>query len=102
MRQISVDGQQEIEVNERTFTVYYHAAASMAYWPAQTSGPVERCYPDESECDIQSVNIYQLSGTGDTPVDLPFQSTETMKKIEAALDYEVIEDQLWEAFHQGD
>lgn len=103
MRQISIDGQQELEVNERTFTVYYHAAASMAYWPAQTSGPVEHCYPDESECDIDPIRIYQIASVGEPSADYIFQNDkELMQFLHDAIDLDIVEEQLWEAFHQGD
>lgn len=78
VRTVEVEGTQEIDGRD----IDYTATVRVMYQPAQLYGPPEKCYPDESETDIESSFTFPPG-------------------YESKLDTEEIEDKAWEEFLTG-
>lgn len=83
---------QEVEVE-------FYAVATLSYQPAQTSGPPEKCYPEESEFDLKSISITKVIDDEGQPIKL---TTKTMKLLREAIDEDLLAEQMWEEFDSAD
>lgn len=82
---------------EREVELEFTVIAEMHYSPAQTSGPPENCYPEESECNITSLKITKATEDG-KPVHL---GLDTMAQLRELISLDRVEEQLWEIYQEA-
>ena len=81
-------------LNEEEVDVDFDIDAHIVYRPEQVSGPVENCYPDESECDIRDIKVLsEVDG---------FTDLEILAALEGQIGTDKIGEDLWEDFLTND
>lgn len=97
--QITYRGEQELSVGGLILTVVFEVDADITYEAARLGGPPEKCSPGYSELDITEKRIIELKDEdGDAVSFLP----EASGRLLAALNWEQVEEKIWEEFHSGD
>ena len=72
--------------------VDFTVVAELSYQPAQLSGPPENCYPDESECDLESLVFTSVTDEEGNPMKI---TGELDKELNKKLDINFVEECLW-------
>ena len=90
---------QTVELNGQEVEVDFTATATLEYQAAQTSGPPESCYPEESDFDLESIQITGARLVGGQKMPL---AVHTMKLLREAIDEDLLAEQMWEEFDQQD
>lgn len=89
---------QTVELNDQPVDVKFSATASMSYQPAQTSGPPEKCYPAESEFDLEELHILDAKDANDKRLTLGLS---TMCQLRALINEDLLAEKMWEDFDQA-
>lgn len=85
---------QEVEHEGRTYGINFCAEGSLFSSPGKYYGPPEHCYPEESECEITSIEIISCTDEDELPVTDPT----LLDKLKTLLSEDLIDEALWQAY----
>ena len=95
---VTLEAEQEVTLEwegvMRTFDVAFTVEASASHTPAKVSGPPESCYPEDSEVELESINIDFVT---DENADPMIPGEELGKKLLSSLNRDRIQELVWEA-----
>lgn len=95
--QITYRGEQEMSVAGLTLTLRFEVEADVTYAPARIWGLPEDSGPDESELDITSRTLTSVHDEDGNEV--AFHAA-TQERLLGALNWESVEEKIWEQFHE--
>lgn len=89
----------EVTVAGQDYYVECTISGTCEYSPAILGGPPENCSPEESEGNVESVEILWASRLVDSATTGPVKDPALLKKLELAIDEDWALDCLWAAFN---
>jgi hypothetical protein len=91
---------QTVELNGQKIKVTFTATASMLYTVAQVSGPPERCYPEETDLNLESISITEARTVSGAKIPLALHTMRLL--LREAIDEDLLAEKMWEEFDQSD